>query len=72
MEGDFGTLSIHVPAQDFNPRPPHGGRQGFPCGSGVCLNISIHALRMEGDYLTVIKRYGKEISIHALRMEGDH
>ena len=35
------------------------------------LTISIHSLRMEGDFLFVcIQRY-LIISIHSLRMEGD-
>ena len=34
-------------------------------------DISIHALREEGDALTRCERLGKGISIHALREEGD-
>ena len=33
--------------------------------------ISIHALRVEGDPVTVNQRHGIIISIHALRVEGD-
>ena len=33
--------------------------------------ISIHALREEGDDLTILQRSTKKISIHALREEGD-
>ena len=34
--------------------------------------ISIHSLRMEGDYKIVLNgTYGISISIHSLRMEGD-
>ena len=36
-----------------------------------CANISIHALREEGDTLTLKARLLKIISIHALREEGD-
>ncbi len=38
-----------------------------------CTNISIHALREEGDYNALVRRLDDlEISIHALREEGDH
>ena len=33
----------------FYPRPPGGGRQAKLCSICVCLDISIHALRVEGD-----------------------
>ena len=33
--------------------------------------ISIHALRVEGDFEKKHKGYTKGISIHALRVEGD-
>ena len=37
-----------------------------------CTNISIHALREEGDYNALVRRLDDlEISIHALREEGD-
>ena len=34
---------------DFYPRPPRGGRRDFLLQLGICLLISIHALREEGD-----------------------
>ena len=34
-------------------------------------DISIHALREEGDWPSVSQMCGAEISIHALREEGD-
>ena len=34
--------------------------------------ISIHALREEGDYIKWDERTGPTISIHALREEGDN
>ena len=47
------ATSIHPPRipriSDFYPRPPRGGRHGSHYGSGVQRNISIHALREEGD-----------------------
>ena len=33
--------------------------------------ISIHSLRMEGDYLQYTRFLSHDISIHSLRMEGD-
>ena len=59
-------------AQYFNPRPPWGGRHLIrePCAVGV--NISIHALRGEGDLCqAALYRLIHIISIHALRGEGD-
>ena len=41
---------------------------------GICLprpEISIHALREEGDFLTSAASRTLDISIHALREEGD-
>ena len=34
---------------NFYPRPPRGGRRFFARWAGLCKNISIHALREEGD-----------------------
>ena len=57
---------------DFYPRPPRGGRHLVPPAHHLYVNISIHALREEGDReLTVSKKAKQEISIHALREEGD-
>ena len=36
-----------------------------------CCHISIHSLRMEGDFTLRIRQIGFYISIHSLRMEGD-
>ena len=57
---------------DFYPRPPRGGRQAHSVRHLDRLEISIHALREEGD--AVPGRHGAQvegISIHALREEGD-
>ena len=35
--------------QDFYPRPPRGGRHSPPFCNPIIANISIHALREEGD-----------------------
>ena len=57
---------------DFYPRPPRGGR---PCENGCGAyweDISIHALREEGDPSSRnTGRLPRKISIHALREEGD-
>ena len=55
----------------FYPRPPRGGRR-FSCQpKGAKPDISIHALREEGDKKAINKRSNVKISIHALREEGD-
>ena len=55
----------------FYPRPPRGGRPH----DAFCLvkpsNISIHALREEGDFEILAVSLHLVISIHALREEGD-
>ena len=57
---------------NFYPRPPRGGRRDALEVVQILLQISIHALREEGDgrrcSLVVV---GELISIHALREEGD-
>ncbi len=55
----------------FYPRPPRGGRRQARSGRQVAQDISIHALREEGDYTVQIVHVGAVISIHALREEGD-
>ena len=57
---------------NFYPRPPRGGRQGDVVEWPDFTEISIHALREEGDCnLHLRQRNGRHISIHALREEGD-
>ena len=56
---------------NFNPRPPHGGRPKHPLSVIMDEDISIHALRMEGDSGRVALLIVVDISIHALRREGD-
>ena len=56
---------------NFYPRPPRGGR---PVGAAVVakiIQISIHALREEGDNGRRGQPGDIGISIHALREEGD-
>ena len=38
-----------LPLSDFYPRPPRGGRPNAIADVLLCLDISIHALREEGD-----------------------
>ena len=57
--------------ENFYPRPPGGGRPGIPHGYTPFRLISIHALRVEGDYDMLIEQANDQISIHALRVEGD-
>ena len=55
----------------FYPRPPRGGRPQAVRGHGG-HQISIHALREEGDHLHAVHDLDAvDISIHALREEGD-
>ena len=55
---------------DFYPRPPRGGRHDWLVVL-IDLDISIHALREEGDTAwSRLQDFGV-ISIHALREEGD-
>ena len=55
----------------FYPRPPRGGRRVHQTTAGGRKNISIHALREEGDPAGQRRRQSRPISIHALREEGD-
>ena len=56
----------------FYPRPPRGGRPCLPVALRLRKMISIHALREEGDGVTLLNAITTaSISIHALREEGD-
>ena len=56
----------------FYPRPPRGGRPSTVRGRCPEAEISIHALREEGDVqLAPLVLLREAISIHALREEGD-
>ena len=48
-EGDQSGCCRHLPAQNFYPRPPRGGRQCVVDDWPSRGQISIHALREEGD-----------------------
>ena len=57
---------------NFYPRPPRGGRPLIHSELSEALEISIHALREEGDRaLLCVPDVDIAISIHALREEGD-
>ena len=58
--------------RNFYPRPPGGGRHHLFSDCPLLVRISIHALRVEGDFLGPLRpRKSVTISIHALRVEGD-
>ena len=48
-EGDSAAVVVGASSQNFNPRPPRGGRLQFPESRCPPIRISIHALREEGD-----------------------
>ena len=56
---------------NFYPRPPWGGRPALPADVCSMVEISIHALRGEGDGGDPPGAQAEVISIHALRGEGD-
>ena len=54
---------------NFYPRPPRGGRRGGCALHGIANDISIHALREEGDdkVLEIIHKYIKFLSTPSAR-----
>ncbi len=58
-------------AGHFYPRPPRGGRRRHSGRAPLEPEISIHALREEGDEVAQTVLPIISISIHALREEGD-
>ena len=72
MEGDRGFKIRQVGHDHFYPRPPGGGRLEARRKDFEQAEISIHALRVEGDEMDLWAAVLKlMISIHALRVEGD-
>ena len=65
------SCGLSVVSLDFYPRPPRGGRRAFHTSVGELRQISIHALREEGDGVEQHGKMRPMISIHALREEGD-
>ena len=69
---ETGVTATSNPARtDFNPLPPYGGRLNAYLPINTETGISIHSLRMEGDYIYYTPSQNRSISIHSLRMEGD-
>ena len=70
--GRLTLVSVSDCFSNFYPRPPGGGRLEMPQLRDVFHQISIHALRVEGDQ-GAFAAYAPSlrISIHALRVEGD-
>ena len=65
-------LPTPLPAvKNFYPRPPCGGRPAPLATDSSTPEISIHALRAEGDEIHAPVCKCQLISIHALRAEGD-
>ena len=60
-----------MPSENFNPRPPCGGRQASVRYYRTWSFISIHAPRAGGDFEDLQGCYTAEISIHAPRAGGD-
>ena len=69
--GRPGTYSYTLAPTDFYPRPPGGGRHFEAVKHDLVEDISIHALRVEGDPDFEPPFPHIHISIHALRVEGD-
>ena len=67
----YVPLYSECPKSNFNPLPPHGGRQFAYKDLYIASIISIHSLRMEGDSIHTETGTNNDISIHSLRMEGD-
>ena len=67
----MGVPTKCIGATDFYPRPPRGGRPYKVPKIKINTNISIHALREEGDMGQIQIAQAVPISIHALREEGD-
>ena len=66
------VLNIGAQQTDFYPRPPRGGRPLHALCLLALSQISIHALREEGDRSQAYFSFRRcIISIHALREEGD-
>ena len=64
-------VALQLFSHDFYPRPPGGGRLERVQRLLNHSDISIHALRVEGDADTGATSQAETISIHALRVEGD-
>ena len=71
--GTTGTLYPHSNTlNDFNPRPPHGGRHANIPVEVLLNGISIHVPRTGDDKYTQAIEQKSNISIHVPRMGDDH
>ena len=74
MEGDDAKHATRcLLICDFNPLPPHGGRQHSDTVSKYSYFISIHSLRMEGDYwisVTLLESFSFQSTPSAWRETG--
>ena len=72
MERDL-ISAITVPASTgFNPRAPYGARLLAMLAVSMTFGVSIHAPRMERDFLSAAdSQLIAPVSIHAPRMERD-
>ena len=62
MEGDPDTDGDGFPDQYFYPRPPGGGRRFIYADTdSLHLDISIHALRVEGDCAAMVLCWSRVI-----------
>ena len=71
MEDDVYNIRREWLEDDFNPRPPCGGRLGGVTVWQSEIDISIHVPRVEDDFLIRSTVKPKRISIHVPRVEDD-
>ena len=71
MEGDLSVYKSKTGKKAFQSTPSAWRVTGRYRGVSSRRGISIHTLRMEGDYYKNASRDVSIISIHTLRMEGD-
>ena len=70
-EGDPACPGAGEDGQNFNPRPPRGGRRWHrPCREAACLFQSTPSAR-RATGVPAVRALRISISIHALREEGD-
>ena len=73
MEGDYIDLGYLCGGVYFNPLPPHGGRHWIDGFFDKFAKISIHSLRMEGDYwisVTLLESFSFQSTPSAWRETG--
>ena len=65
------ALRPNISSVLFQSTPSAWRVTGLYLYEDIRIEISIHTLRMEGDYIYHTVFYNRDISIHTLRMEGD-